>query len=243
MMKNFGLLALAVVLFCGGCGKDKKKETGKKQEAVSTKMAQATTSDIPVLKEEVENFIDEDAIAEFAFVDDEQSATQEMQTDTTGNVVVASNDDVDLDDATVVAALEHEQHAQEQELLFEEDEEAESYAFKTVYFDFNKHNVRPDQREAVDYDTQVARVAAEEGRTVVVEGHCDQMGDAAYNILVSQRRADTIKKEMVKNGVSQDKIKTVGYGFERPVVWTDKTERDAKIRELSPNRRAEILVS
>ena len=49
-----------------------------------------------------------------------------------------------------------------------------------------------------------------------------------------------MKKRFVAAGIPADKVVARGMGQERPVVWSDATERLQRIRELSPNRRVEI---
>jgi len=55
-------------------------------------------------------------------------------------------------------------------------------------------------------------------RHATIEGHCDERGTREYNIALGERRANNVKRELVKNGVECGKIKTVSYGKERPEV-------------------------
>ncbi len=60
---------------------------------------------------------------------------------------------------------------------------------------------------------------------------------------MSERRAQVIKKEMIENGIPSDKIKTIGYGQEIPVVLADTQDKQELVKVLAPNRRAEISES
>lgn len=188
---------------------------GKKGEKKHTQMAQSDSIPL-VAKDETVNLLEDSDISDFAFVDDET---------------------VNADKSTTVAK------AGDMEEGVAAQEEATSFDFKTVHFDFNKNGIREDQRTVVAQDTEVAKQAVEQGKNVVVEGHCCQIGSASYNLALSQRRAESVKTAMIKEGVPANNIKTVGYGYERPVVWSDQTDRTKLIRELSPNRRAEVLVN
>ncbi len=53
---------------------------------------------------------------------------------------------------------------------------------------------------------------------VVVEGHADERGMREYNLSLGESRASWAKAELVKRGISADKIQTVSYGKERPAV-------------------------
>jgi OOP family OmpA-OmpF porin len=78
-----------------------------------------------------------------------------------------------------------------------------------------------------------------EGETiesVIVEGHTDDRGPAAFNQQLSEKRAEAVKAELVANGVDASLIKTVGHGESRPVASNDSREGRAK------NRRVEIRV-
>ena len=67
--------------------------------------------------------------------------------------------------------------------------------------------------------------------TLLIEGYCDKMGDAEYNIALGDRRAFATKKELEKFGVPSDKLETISYGKERPAVMGDTPH------DLALNRR------
>ena len=84
-----------------------------------------------------------------------------------------------------------------------------------------------------------ALIAQYEGKTadsVVIEGHTDSSGDAAFNQQLSEKRAEAVKAELVANGADPDKITTVGYGESKPIADNGTREGRAK------NRRVEIRV-
>lgn len=67
---------------------------------------------------------------------------------------------------------------------------------------------------------------------VTIEGHADERGTREYNIALGARRAQAVKAALISYGVSANRINTVSYGKERPVVVGD-TENT-----WSLNRRA-----
>lgn len=230
-MKKLFLLSLALVVLVSGCGKKKcSSDKVKGKELVEN-------TDIPAMSEENEKFVDNEGLSDFAFVDDEEVTPDgEKKSDK-------------LTEAAPVATAQPEFAWVENEVSGEEEasaptEEAEkSFEFKTVNFTLNKNNIRTDQVEKIEHDCQVAKSALENGKKVVVQGHCCQLGSYSYNMALSQRRADAVKKELVKRGVEEGAIKTVGYGSELPLVWSDKTDRKSLIEELAVNRRAEVVVN
>jgi peptidoglycan-associated lipoprotein len=56
---------------------------------------------------------------------------------------------------------------------------------------------------------------------LVVEGHCDKVGDSDYNLALGERRAYAAKRELEKHGIPSNMIETISYGKERPAVMDD----------------------
>ena len=204
---------LLVVAVLFVAGCGKKDKKDKESGKATHKVA---TADIPTVSD-VENLFDEKEVSELAFVDDELDVK---------DGALARNVDIDRS-----------------EIAAQDAEGALSHSFKAVHFNFNRNDIRVDQRDIVAEDVQLAREAVNEGKDVVIEGHTCQMGSAAYNLALSQRRAEAVKVEMLSNGVPAESIKTVGYGYERPLVWSDAPNRAGLIKALAPNRRAEMLIN
>ncbi len=74
---------------------------------------------------------------------------------------------------------------------------------------------------------------------VTVEGHTDTRGSAEYNLRLSKRRAESVKKWLVEHGcTSPEKIKAIGYGESRPIVYPEKKPED-----YAKNRRVIIRLN
>lgn len=85
----------------------------------------------------------------------------------------------------------------------------------TVYFDFDKSEIRGDARPILRANAEALRTS---GLQVTVEGHCDERGSEEYNYALGQRRADSVKKYMINLGVPGSQMRTVSYGETRPAV-------------------------
>lgn len=72
------------------------------------------------------------------------------------------------------------------------------------------------------------------GRPIVIEGHTDNVGGEAYNLKLSDRRALSVKKWLVKRGIKASRIMPVGMGEARPMAT------NATSRGRAQNRRIEI---
>jgi peptidoglycan-associated lipoprotein len=87
---------------------------------------------------------------------------------------------------------------------------------KDVFFDFDKANIRDDQKAALN--DNVSWLKANARAKVTVEGHCDERGTAEYNLGLGERRAKAVKDYLVAAGIGADRIATISYGKERPFV-------------------------
>ena len=67
-------------------------------------------------------------------------------------------------------------------------------------------------------------------------GHTDSTGRAAYNMQLSQRRAQSVAGILTAGGVAAGRIATVGMGQTQPVASNDTTAGRAQ------NRRVEIVI-
>ena len=65
-----------------------------------------------------------------------------------------------------------------------------------------------------------------------VDGYTDNVGPKAYNVKLSQRRADAVKAYLVKHGVAADRIHTKGYGMANPVASNKTAEGRAQNRHV-----------
>jgi outer membrane protein OmpA-like peptidoglycan-associated protein len=101
-----------------------------------------------------------------------------------------------------------------------------------VLFDFNKYDI-PDSSLL-----KLAKVINQQNiDRVLLEGHCDSVGSKQYNIVLSNNRANEIKKLFVQNGIPKTAIKTcIGFGKEKPL------NNNANEFERQLNRRVVITI-
>jgi outer membrane protein OmpA-like peptidoglycan-associated protein len=105
---------------------------------------------------------------------------------------------------------------------------------RSVHFDFNKSNIRPDARPVLD---EAARTLKEEGGIAVIcAGHTDSVGTDAYNMKLSRRRANAVRDYLVGHGIAASRIRTEGFGESRPVASNATADGRAQ------NRRVELNV-
>ena len=94
------------------------------------------------------------------------------------------------------------------------EEELFRQNMKDVFFDYDKYSIRPDQASVLQKDASF--LAAHPDIALTVAGHCDDRGSEEYNLALGASRANSFKEELVKRGISGDRIKTTSLGKEQP---------------------------
>ncbi|MCX7937507.1 MAG: OmpA family protein [Chlorobi bacterium] len=112
--------------------------------------------------------------------------------------------------------------------------ENESATRLLVFFDFDKADLREESLPELDLAAEFLK----EHPTVRVriEGHTDDVGTDEYNLQLSKRRAEAVKKYLVSKGIDEKRILTVGYGKSQPKV------KDTTPEARALNRRVEMKV-
>lgn len=104
-----------------------------------------------------------------------------------------------------------------------------------ILFDFDKDNLKP-QAQAVLADLKASIIDKHPGTRVIVEGYTDDRGAQAYNLMLSQRRAQSVADWLKGHGVAASRLETKGYGKLKPRYPNTTEENRAR------NRRVEIVV-
>lgn len=103
-----------------------------------------------------------------------------------------------------------------------------------AFFDFDKAVLKPEGRKLLDQvATQVQTINLE---TIIAVGYTDSIGSVAYNLKLSQRRANAVKTYLVSKGIDANRIYTEGKGKSNPVASNATAAGRAK------NRRVEIEI-
>jgi peptidoglycan-associated lipoprotein len=103
---------------------------------------------------------------------------------------------------------------------------------KIIYFDYDKVEIKPEYTRIV-MDAAHGLVA-HPGWKVRLEGNTDERGTREYNIGLGERRAQSVRRALMLQGVSDSQITTVSYGEERPAAEGHSESAWAK------NRRVEM---
>ena len=106
--------------------------------------------------------------------------------------------------------------------------------FQTVYFDFDKFNLRPDARASLDHNYELLKEFPD--AIVKIEGHCDERGTIEYNLSLGEKRARAAMEYLTGLGIEGARLSIISYGKERPAVEGHNEEAWAK------NRRCEFKI-
>lgn len=123
--------------------------------------------------------------------------------------------------------------APREEVKVEESAPPEPLILSTIYFDFDKYDLRPEALQTLAMNAQGLKSHPE--ATVIIEGHCDERGTVEYNLALGDKRAKAAREYLVSLGVAPAQLSTISYGKERPVDSRHNEEAWAK------NRRAEFV--
>ena len=119
-----------------------------------------------------------------------------------------------------------------------------------VFFDYDRFQIRKDAMPLLDANAGWLR--ANGNMTVLIEGHCDERGTVAYNLVLGEKRARAAKKYLQDLGVAASQLQITSYGetkallqaTERRLLSTESARafRDASNNIVRLNRRSRHTV-
>lgn len=106
-------------------------------------------------------------------------------------------------------------------------------ALKDIYYQFDSVELGEEAQETLRQNA--AWLKANPNVRVEVEGHCDDIGSAEYNLALGARRAQVAKDFLIQLGIAADRLVTISYGKEAPACFEHTEECRVK------NRRARFV--
>ncbi len=114
---------------------------------------------------------------------------------------------------------------------------------KDIYFDYDKSDIRPDASLELD---KVLNFMKNNPEVVIeVRSHTDSRGGEYYNLLLSDRRAQSSREYLIINGIPSNKVKSKAFGESKLKVSQEEidaatAEEQEEMQEL--NRRTEFII-
>jgi outer membrane protein OmpA-like peptidoglycan-associated protein len=103
-----------------------------------------------------------------------------------------------------------------------------------IYFETAKAIIKEDSKTIVDEVAELLH--ANPNMIVKIEGHTDDMGEAPYNLDLSDRRTKAVKEYLVQKGIATERLETMGFGEQQPIADNKTNAGRAK------NRRVEFKI-
>ena len=111
------------------------------------------------------------------------------------------------------------------------------FTTRGIVFDFDSDVLRPESTPVLE---EIRAALAEHVELeVVIEGHTDSAGEDAYNLSLSERRAQAVVAYLVANGIAENRLSAAGKGETEPVAENDSPEGRAQNRRVVIKTKSE----
>jgi outer membrane protein OmpA-like peptidoglycan-associated protein len=108
---------------------------------------------------------------------------------------------------------------------------------ENIYFEFNKWDVKEESFISLN---KIIKVLTEHPEMrLAINAHTDNKGRDSYNLGLSNKRASSAVKYLIKNGISKDRLKSKGFGETKPLI---DCKNECSNEELQANRRIEFVI-
>jgi outer membrane protein OmpA-like peptidoglycan-associated protein/osmotically-inducible protein OsmY len=110
----------------------------------------------------------------------------------------------------------------------------EAMAKEKIQFNYNKATIKESSYPLLNQIVKIAKACPKE--MIEIGGHTDSIGSYDYNKILSQKRADSVKAYMMKQGIKKERLKAIGYGERKPIA--DNMHKEGR----AINRRIEFRI-
>ena len=105
---------------------------------------------------------------------------------------------------------------------------------ENVYFDTNKTTLKPESFESLN--NLVELLTSKPDINMEIYGHTDNVGGEAFNMKLSQGRAESVRAYLIQKGIAGSRLTAIGYGYSKPIDTNDTLEG------RQHNRRTEVRI-
>ena len=220
------------------------EETVVEETVVEVAVVEETVVEVAVVEETVveetvvevavvEETVVEVAVVEVAVVEETVVEVAVIEKAAAVEVVVAENveavDEDDMTNETATELKESDMAAADVNII---DAENKNSTLLLVYFEVSSSNLTSTSRK--DLDKLIVVLKKRPDVVIEISGHTCNVGEAAYNIMLSKQRAQSVKTYLTNKDIAVKRLNAEGYGAAKPVASNDTKEG----RVL--NRRAEL---
>ncbi|MBU2947304.1 OmpA family protein [Zobellia uliginosa] len=119
------------------------------------------------------------------------------------------------------------------------DDLAKLLQLSTIYFNFNKYNIRKDSE--IEVEKVIAAMEKYPSLKIKVNSHTDSRGKDSYNLWLSQKRAESTVNYMVKKGIAKERLSGEGFG-ETKLINNCSNGVKCSDKDHELNRRSEFII-
>jgi len=125
-------------------------------------------------------------------------------------------------------------------LVLDRLEKNKIFVLKNIYFGLDSSNIRPDA--AIELDKLVEVLNDNPEIKIEMSSHTDSIASNDYNLSLSQRRAESTVKYLIKKGISSDRLVAKGYGESKPIARNTNRDGTDNPEGRQRNRRTEFKI-
>lgn len=125
-------------------------------------------------------------------------------------------------------------------LVLEKIEKNKVFVLQNIYYDFNKYDIRPDA--AQELDKLVTILEDNPHIKIELSSHTDSVDTERYNLMLSQRRAESAVDYIVSQGIDRSRLIAKGYGESQPIAPNTNPDGTDNPEGRAKNRRTEFKI-
>jgi peptidoglycan-associated lipoprotein len=125
-------------------------------------------------------------------------------------------------------------------MVLERKERNKIFVLENIYFGYDSANIRPDA--AKELDKLVTLLNDNSDLKIEMGSHTDSVASDAYNIQLSQRRAESTVNYLIQNGIDPNRLVAKGYGESKPIARNTNPDGSDNPVGRQRNRRTEFKI-
>jgi outer membrane protein OmpA-like peptidoglycan-associated protein len=114
------------------------------------------------------------------------------------------------------------------------------FVLQNIYYEFAKYDIRPDAAAELDKLVQLLNDNPE--IKIELSSHTDSVDTHEFNLVLSQRRAESAVNYMIRKGIAPDRMIAKGYGESRPIARNTNPDGTDNPEGRQRNRRTEFKI-
>lgn len=145
-----------------------------------------------------------------------------------------------IDTVKVEETIEIETQALTASISEDELEKEQTFILEHMYFEYNMATVKKEAQASLDLLYNFLN--ENKGVKIEIAGHTDSKGNEAYNLELSQNRAESVREQMIEKGITPNRMTAKGYGESEPIADNAKADGSDNPKGRRLNRRTEITI-